>query len=891
MPENTIPITQRGVFNFMRRSFTGGSTEMYKPNAIGKELYCYDVNSLYPAVMANNLYPTGNIYQFEGDISIIKDKYWIGEAKVESKSDLYQPYLQIHHQTKSGMRTVAPNGSFDMVIHSSEYENALKDYNITITKGYLFESQTDIFSTYVSYMYSLRQKYSKSDPMNLIAKLLLNSLYGRFGMEPQVHSHTFCTPAEFVSLTQKYEILDLISLTKELFFVTYLSVEDKDIDRALPRSKTSGVSVCIASAVRPIKTEFIKKLNPRKINKTVRIGTFDIETVVHNGEHKAYLYCFYDGKNKYSIFANTATELFEKLLVRKYSGFTFYAHNLSRFDIVFLFKDIAALKAKGYKIDFVKKDDKIISIKLSNSQKSITLKDSILLLPMSLAKLSQQFNLDVGKLVEPVYIGPGHEEYKSTDLLHYKKEIDKIEDFNIWKSKVVEYCIQDCVALYEILTNFRNLMLSKFDIDINKYATIPSLAFAIYRMHYMPENTIPITKSGVYKFIRRSFTGGSTEMYKPNAIGKSIYVYDVNSLFPSMMAKNKFPCGNISFFEGDASILNDQYWIAECNVSTKADLYQPYLQVHHKTKGGMRTIAPNGSFNMVMHSSEYYNAIKDYNIEILRGFVFEKSEDIFSRYVNDMYQLRLEYSKTEPMNLIAKLLLNSLYGRFGMQPQLHSHIFVNFSEFTELSKCYEIIDFIQINEDLFFVTYESSDINDLGESLPKNKSAGISVSIASAVTAYARVYMSNFKNNPSFNLYYTDTDSIFVDKELDPIFVNNELGKMKLEYILKDSIFLAPKVYFGLTAEGKKICKVKGFTDPSLLELSDFEYLLNKDSSKSLHHTKWFRNLNLGNITMLGSPYSLVQTDSKRELLFNDEGKSYDSKAIKLIADRKILNK
>lgn len=107
----------------------------------------------------------------------------------------------------------------------------------------------------------------------------------------------------------------------------------------------------IILAVRPIKTEFIKKLNPRKINKTVRIGTFDIETVVHNGEHKAYLYCFYDGKNKYSIFANTATELFEKLLVRKYSGFTFYAHNLSRFDIVFLFKDIAALKAKGYKIE------------------------------------------------------------------------------------------------------------------------------------------------------------------------------------------------------------------------------------------------------------------------------------------------------------------------------------------------------------------------------------------------------------------------------------------------------------------------------------------------------------------------------------------------------------
>jgi hypothetical protein len=31
-----------------------------------------------------------------------------------------------------------------------------------------------------------------------------------------------------------------------------------------------------------------------------------------------------------------------------------------------------------------------------------------------------------------------------------------------------------------------------------------------------------------------------------------------------------------------------------------------------------------------------------------------------------MYNLRLQYPKSNPMNLIAKLLMNSLYGRFGM---------------------------------------------------------------------------------------------------------------------------------------------------------------------------------------------------------------------------------
>jgi hypothetical protein len=39
----------------------------------------------------------------------------------------------------------------------------------------------------------------------------------------------------------------------------------------------------------------------------------------------------------------------------------------------------------------------------------------------------------------------------------------------------------------------------------------------------------------------------------------------------------------------------------------------------------------------------------------------------------------------------------------------------------------------------------------------------VNVGIASAITALARIHMSKFKNNSNFNLYYTDTDSIFID--------------------------------------------------------------------------------------------------------------------------------
>src|ERR1700674_212937 len=51
--------------------------------------------------------------------------------------------------------------------------------------------------------------------------------------------------------------------------------------------------------------------------------------------------------------------------------------------------------------------------------------------------------------------------------------------------------------------------------------------------------------------------------------------------------------------------------------------------------------------------------------------------------------------------------------------------------------------------------------------------ANVNIAIASAVTAYARIHMSQFKNNPSFpNLYYTDTDSLYFDGPLPNSFIS-----------------------------------------------------------------------------------------------------------------------
>ena len=57
----------------------------------------------------------------------------------------------------------------------------------------------------------------------------------------------------------------------------------------------------------------------------------------------------------------------------------------------------------------------------------------------------------------------------------------------------VKYCEADCISLYQVLIKFRDLIINKFNIDILKYSTVPSLAFGIYRMHYLNDDTIPLT--------------------------------------------------------------------------------------------------------------------------------------------------------------------------------------------------------------------------------------------------------------------------------------------------------------------------------------------------------------------------------------------------------------
>jgi hypothetical protein len=244
---------------------------------------------------------------------------------------------------------------------------------------------------------------------------------------------------------------------------------------------------------------------------------------------------------------------------RKYKNYSVYAHNLSKFDIIFLHKDIAKLN-KDYKISILKREDKYISINISNLLRSknnikISIKDSFNLLPSSLKDLSRQFNIENPKTIEPIFQGDINSVYYQGDISHYNKEVKIINDLKQWKIEIQNYCETDCIALYQILIKFRLLVYEKFKVNIDNHPTIPSVAFAIFRTHYLKENSIPLIKgreAKIFDFIHDSFTGGSTEMYIPYAgEAQNIKCYDVNGLYPSSMKYNKYPTGNIIQFQGN----------------------------------------------------------------------------------------------------------------------------------------------------------------------------------------------------------------------------------------------------------------------------------------------------------------------------------------------------
>lgn len=232
-----------------------------------------------------------------------------------------------------------------------------------------------------------------------------------------------------------------------------------------------------------------------------------------------------------------------------------------------------------------------------------------------------------------------------------------------------------------------------FIIDILKYPTLSSLAFAIYRSNFYREDyKIPLIEGDIFNFIKKGYTGGAVDIYKPSSPkGDKVFRYDVNSLYPNSMKEFNMPIDNPTYFEGDLALLNEDsgynlsqrnkpFGFFEVEVNAPLNMKIPLLQSKIKFGNGTITIAPVGTWTGIYFCEEIYNAEKyGYKFKKLRGYLFNKA-NIFSEYVDFLYNLKVNSDKNSPDYTISKLLLNCLYGRFGMNPVMENHLIISNKE-------------------------------------------------------------------------------------------------------------------------------------------------------------------------------------------------------------------
>ena len=189
----------------------------------------------------------------------------------------------------------------------------------------------------------------------------------------------------------------------------------------------------------------------------------------------------------------------------------------------------------------------------------------------------------------------------------------------------------------------------------------------------------PILPQEIDQDIRKSYKGGFTyvnDTYKGKKIGKGI-VLDVNSLYPSCMSSQyELPMGQPRFFEGkyEYDSLYPLYVQAfSCSFEIKNGKI-PSIQIKNSLSfiPNEYVKSSNGEIVSLMLTKPDFELFQEqyniYNLEYKGGWKFMSSVGLFENYINYWTEQKIKAGKEGNASLrqISKLMLNSLYGRFGI---------------------------------------------------------------------------------------------------------------------------------------------------------------------------------------------------------------------------------
>lgn len=193
-----FPVLPSEIDAFCRKSYKGGATQVHKIFA-NQDIGCgitLDVNSMYPWAMYEMFLPFGEPIYYTGKYR--QDKlYPLYIQKLSCSFELkegYIPTIQLKHsglfrgtdflESSDGNIVELTLTSVDLKLFLAHYNV----YNVSWISGYKFMQSKNMFKEYIDKWYAIKAQATKDGNKGLrqIAKDMMNSLSGKFGLRPEV---------------------------------------------------------------------------------------------------------------------------------------------------------------------------------------------------------------------------------------------------------------------------------------------------------------------------------------------------------------------------------------------------------------------------------------------------------------------------------------------------------------------------------------------------------------------------------------------------------------------------------------------------------------------------------------------------------------------------------
>jgi hypothetical protein len=371
--------------------------------------------------------------------------------------------------------------------------------------------------------------------------------------------------------------------------------------------------------------------------------------------------------------------------------------------------------------------------------------------------------------------------------------------------------------------------------------------------------------------VRKAFYGGRTEAFTLYCNDAPISYEDVTSLYPWVNFTKKYPAGHPKVITHDFKPLEEYFGLIDCTILPPTNLFIPVLPMHAGKDRKLlfplcQTCAENflsERCDKLLHKETDRALVGTWFIEevklaVSKGYVLKKiysvwhfdqtTENLFTDYVKTFYKKKLlssklpfeceeeivkyiqevkerenisidnitEFKANPGLRHLTKLMLNNLWGRFGMQDNMSKCVFL--SDFDKLlgmlnDDSVEVQGLRVVSDTMVQVIHKAKTVDFLEMSKDTN------IYIAIATTAYARIRLYQELDQLKERALYCDTDSVVYRRSPDNtknLRIGNFLGDMTDELDQNDHIveFVTggPKNYAYRTHDGKVVVKVKGFT-------------------------------------------------------------------------------